>query len=129
MSDLYEYFKIQHSYMLNSIDKIIEINWYELWFKTQDGIEYLYDAEDNVIKMLDTEVSLQDKARIKIAVLFRTLMSKHKLTQSGLGKRMGLSSTTINNYMKASLIPSDYVMFKVSRTLGCGIDDLINWKF
>lgn len=56
-----------------------------------------------------------------------TIMRDYKYTQRDLADALGVSESTISRYIKKQVAPSIFTIINMSYTLGCTIDELVDF--
>lgn len=54
----------------------------------------------------------------------RSMRKKKKLSQGELGRRLGLSTSTISQYERGDIQPSSIALFKIANALECTLNDI-----
>ena len=130
--EIFERFKQYHPYMANDAVDFRPRGDAGIRITMRDGSRYDYDmVTDSVRKsrVVDTKDILDitdEHCRSVIAYNLKEQMALKGFSQHTLSEYTGLSKGTIYNYLSESATPSATAMRKLSRALGCTIDELMS---
>jgi DNA-binding Xre family transcriptional regulator len=130
MSDRLEVYKrnleLYFPFIVRDAVKYEPFSNYAMVVTLTDGSKVFYDDDLHSIRNLpiDSGKLTEEQFRTEFGNrLYRMMMCKN-VTQLELSERTGIPQPRISNYIRGKNIPSFYNIDKISKALGCTLDDL-----
>lgn len=99
--------------------------------KLRDGTLIEYDPSDNTIRRVRIDEYEDDENIIKteFGSNLQKMLSLSGVAKSELASKLGTTNAMISRYIHGASMPSIDKVYKMSRILGCRIDDLFDSTF
>lgn len=110
----------------HDVEKIVEINDWDLLIVFKDGRQFLYDTFNNYHKNKfydDVNEITEEQEKREFAYRLRSIMNRKQITQADLAEMIGTTQTMISRYTIGQTIPSVIVLRKIAKALNCSMDD------
>lgn len=113
--------------LLDEIIRYEELKYAEVILYLKDGSIFRFDGIENRLKELPSSMGdMSDtEYKIELGLRIRRAMAFNRVNQDELSYRTGIPQSTISKYITGKLLPSTRVIHKISRAIGCGIDDIV----
>lgn len=120
-----ERLKLMYGPIFERAVEYIEVSPTEMIVKTGDGLVYLYDTWGDTIRHMPSGIDMnRDRFAMEVGERIRRIMDKKGITQEELSNKTGISQSVISRYILGKNILGLYTADKISRALGCNLDDL-----
>lgn len=108
------------------IDKYIINKYHTMTIYLKNGDKYLYNDTRKTIRRLPVNASnlTEEQYRIEFADRLFFAMLTRGVTQEELADKLGISQTTISQYLNSKRTPSFYMVDRIAKALDCSTDDL-----
>lgn len=110
----------------DDILEIREINEWEVLIVFKDGRKIIYDRFTNYhknvfYKSIDELTDEQEKK--EFAYNLRIMMKRKWIIQDELADRLGVTQTTVSNWINGRSAPDSLTLRKIAKILDCSMDD------
>lgn len=123
---LYEEYALYFPHLASKTEDWYQESKWDLVAKLNDGTRVIYDGYIRTIRMLPNNNYYDEKQfRIEFSKRLYKMLERKRITQLELSKLTGISTVTINKYIKRKATPSLHTANKIARALGCSTDELI----
>ena len=120
-----ERLKLMHRPIFERAVEYEEVSPTEMIVKTNDGHVYLYDTWGDTIRHMPSDSDMdKDRFAMEVGERIRRIMDKRGITQEELSNKTGISQSAISRYILGKNILGLLTADKISRALGCSVDDL-----
>lgn len=125
MNDILRNCEMYFPFLTDDAVATIDIGYDELLIELNDGERYVYNNLERTIRRASTDRSnvTEEEFRREFGIRLRNIMVLKCLTQSELAERSDVSQVSISKYMSGKSTPSFYTLHKLSKALGCSIED------
>ena len=113
--------------LIDEIVKTKDLKYAEVILYLKDDTVLRFDGIENRIKELPSpmEDMTDTEYKIELGLRIRRAMAFNRVSQDELSCRTGISQSVISRYMTGKLHPSTRVIHRISRAIGCTVEDLI----
>lgn len=111
----------------DDIKEIKELNQWDLLFIFKNGEKIIFDTDTGYHRNLfyrNINELTEEQEKREFGYALRTMMRRKYINQEELAKSVGTSQTMISRYMTGKVIPSVLMGRKISKVLGCSMDEL-----
>lgn len=124
--DIYRNFNDYFHFLAEDAVKYDEVGRFELIVTLRDGSVYSYYDPDKTIRKLPSDRNdlSENECRREFGIRLRYMMSRKGFNQRDLSEATGISYNNISLYINGKVSPSFYNVDKISKALGCSMDDL-----
>ena len=120
-----ERFEMYYSQHIGNVADYRLRNPNELIVTFTNGTRLIFCEPENIaykISSNNTEKSEYD-IRLDFSTALRRILYRRDITQKELSELTGISQTTISKYLNRKATPSLYIIDRLTRALGCSIND------
>lgn len=109
--------------------KVVDYRQYKgllLKLYTNTDTDYFYDLATNVLYPIpkDTDNLTKDQFLRIFGIVMRNAIRYSGLTQEEIAKKTGFKQSQISDYLYGRHTPSFYAVYKISKAIGCSLEDL-----
>lgn len=122
--------EIEWSYpwIFKKIETIEEIDSYEVRIRTYDGRRYQYSIIEKRMHEIKPFNDVNELSELEwrkgFASRLRRQLRRKNMSNYTLVDKLGISSTTLSNYLYARSTPPAYILHRMAAILNCSVDEL-----
>lgn len=113
--------------LLNEIEHYKDLKYAEVILYLKDGTVFRFDGIENRLKELPSNMEdmTDEEYKVEFGLRLRRAMAFNRVNQDELSYRTGIAQPSLSRYITGKSIPTVRVIHRISRAIGCTVEDLI----